>query len=292
MLGQYLRWVGRLCEVNRDMIRQRLLLKDVDQYTDLSHLVHEQAQCCFVLSTGRCGTKLLCSLLNLSRKVICEHQPMPELVYFSRLAYESSHKDSDKFELAADVARYQLIQRGFVRDLLYVETNNRITFFAPFLAKLFKKSKFLHLVRHPGDFVRSGIRRRWYTGKSPHDCGRIVPKDGSFHGWDKMEQIEKISWLWNETNQFVEDFSSSLGNPDRFLFVKSEDLFSIQETALKIFEYLQVEPPPRKKISKAIEHPVNVQKEGNFPKYDQWDSEQKEQLKEYAVLSSKYGYDL
>ena len=292
MPGRYLHWARKLYELNRDVIGQRPLLKRPDDYANLPQIVHEQARCCFVLSTGRCGTALLTRLLKLSKETRCEHQPSPELVHFSRLAYESPREDSYKFKMGIDMARYELIENAFLRDQIYVETNNRITFFAPFLAEVFKRATFIHLVRHPGDFVRSGIRREWYSGKGYHDAGRIVPTDSSPESWDKMTQIEKIAWLWNETNQFIEDFKMSLEGPDLIMLVKAEDLFSTPEMAAKIFRFLQLEPPPVDRINKVIRHPVNVQRAGDFPGYDRWDPERKKQLEKYAVLFSKYGYDL
>jgi predicted DCC family thiol-disulfide oxidoreductase YuxK len=107
-----------------------------------------------------------------------------------------------------------------------------------------------------------------------------------------MTQIEKIAWLWNETNQFVDDFKASLRDPNRIMFVKAEDLFSGTEAVVRIFKLLQLEPLLEKKINRVMRRPVNAQRSGDFPKYQQWSSEQKAQLKKYAVLSAKYGYEL
>lgn len=292
MIGQYLRWTRKLYELNKDAIKQRLAFENPDEYTTLPEVIHEQAQCCFVLSTGRCGTGSLTSLLKLSKEIRCEHQPSPELIYPSKLAYESSREDNDKFEIGIDMARYELIESAFLRDQIYVETNNRITFFAPYLANVFGQSKFIHLIRHPGAFVRSGIRRKWYSGKGYHDTGRIMPSNGFSGNWNMMTQIEKIAWLWNETNQFIEDFRASLGSTNRFMLIKAEDLFSGSEIIVEMFKYLELEPPPEGKINKTMNQPVNMQMDGDFPKYEKWNSEQKEQLKKYALLYAKYGYEL
>jgi len=292
MVEQYLRWARKLYKLNKDVIKQRIQYNPADEFTNMPQIVHEQSRCCFVLSTGRCGTAFLTTLLELSKDIRCEHQPSPELIYPSKLAYESSREDDGKLEIGIDMARYELVEWSFSRNQIYVETNNRITFFAPYLAKLFKQSMFIHLVRHPGDFVRSGIRRKWYSGKDYHDAGRIVPTNGSFDNWNRMTQIEKIAWLWNETNQFVEDFKANLDDPNRFMFAKAEDLFSVPEMAVKIFKFLDLEPPLKGKINKAMKRPVNTQQGGDFPKYKQWNSEQKEQLKKYALLYAKYGYEL
>lgn len=295
MISRYLRFVKKIYILNASTIKQAIRSKNINSreninYTTLPKIVHEEARCCFVLSTGRCGTKLLTNLLALSNKVKCEHTPSPELTYFSKLAYERGLEHKNKFQLGIDMARYELVKDAFLKNQIYVETNNRITFFTPFLAKVFKKSKFIHLVRHPGNFVQSGIRRNWYSGKNSHDAGRIVSY-GTLN-WNKMTKIEKIAWLWNETNQFIEDFKANIEDVNRVMFVKAEDLFSKAEASLRIFEFLKVEPPLEKKISKVIKNPINVQKEGKFPEYNKWNPEQKAQLRRYARLSSKYGYNL
>jgi len=294
MISRYLRFVKKMYILNASTIKQTIRSKNINSreninYTTLPKIVHEEARCCFVLSTGRCGTKLLTKLLGLSNKVICEHTPLPELVYFSKLAYEIGLEHKNEFQLGIDMARYELIRDAFLGNQIYVETNNRITFFAPFLAKVFKKAKFIHLVRHPGDFVRSGIRRKWYSGNQSHEAGRIVPKN--ILGWNRMTKIEKIAWLWNETNQFIEEFKADIGDTNRVMFVKAEDLFSKTEMPLEIFGFLKIEPPSKKKIINVINRPVNVQKKGEFPKYNEWNIEQKAQLRKYAILSSKYGYN-
>lgn len=295
MISRYLRFVKKLYILNVSTIKQAIRSKNINSreninYTTLPKIVHEEARCCFVLSTGRCGTKLLTNLLGLSSKVRCEHTPSPELIHFSKIAYEKGFKAKEEFQLGIAMARYELIRNTFLKNQPYVETNNRITFFAPFLAEVFKKSKFIHLVRHPANFVGSGIRRNWYSGKNSHDAGRIVSY-GTLN-WKKMTEIEKIAWLWNETNQFIEDFKANIEDVNRVMFVKAEDLFSKTEASLRIFEFLEVEPPLEKKISKVIKNPINVQKEGKFPEYNKWNPDQKAQLRRYARLSSKYGYNL
>ncbi|MCQ9205010.1 MAG: sulfotransferase [Omnitrophica bacterium] len=291
-------WLAReLFDFNLEMINEKIASKRMSfgkpiDYASLPRRVYEQAPCCFVLSTGRCGTKLLTKLMGLSKEIKCKHVPFPELIYFSKLAYETFEEDRKKFKFAINMARYELIQEAFLRKQTYVETNNRITFFAPFLTEIFKQAKFIHLVRHPADFVRSGINREWYKGRNIHDTGRIVPQHNKQIDWSEMTQIERIAWLWNETNQFIENFKLNLKDPDRILFVKAEDLFSRPETTQKVFSFLKLVSPPIKKITKIIRRSVNVQRNSYCSKYDQWKQQEKDQLSKYAGLFSKYNYNL
>jgi len=287
------RELDRLYALNQAEMRsafRKWRTKPSVDFLALPRSVYENAPCCFVLSTGRCGTKLLTKVLNMSNTIDCQHTPSPELVQASKKAYERIWRDRECFRLAISMARYDLVRDSYLKDLIYLETNNRITFFAPVLADIFRKAKFIHLVRHPGEFVRSGIRRGWYTEKTGARLGKIVLSDS--HKWVVMSQIERISWLWNETNQFVERFKEEVQDQRRVFSLRAEELFSDPVKVQGIFEFLDVKPPALKRIKKVIKYPINIQKVGRFPKYKEWSEEQKDQLKVYATLAVKYGYQL
>ncbi|MDZ7690395.1 MAG: hypothetical protein U5K69_04470 [Balneolaceae bacterium] len=103
-----------------------------------------------------------------------------------------------------DAARYEQIRNAWLLDKKYIETNNRITFFCYALSELFPKSQFIHLVRQPEAFITSGLARDWYSNSVLHDEGRIKPTD------NELQQVEKIAWLWNETNHFIEQFKREI----------------------------------------------------------------------------------
>jgi hypothetical protein len=41
-----------------------------------------------------------------------------------------------------------------------------------------------------------------------------------------------------------------------------------------------------------IRKPVNVQKKGDFPPYKEWSEEDKQKLRDVAMLAGEYGYRL
>ncbi|MFZ0390088.1 MAG: sulfotransferase, partial [Calditrichia bacterium] len=247
---------------------------------------------CFVLSTGRSGTLLLNQLLQLSPAAAAHHQPSPELIRASKRAYEEIRQSPEVFCEVLKSAREELILQAAQRNKVYIETNNRITFFAPVIPDVFPQAVFIHLTRHPGAFVRSGIRRRWYSGKHEHDVGRPEPLEPEMKTkWKQFTQVEKIGWLWNETNRFIEDFKKEV-NPERVLQIKAENLFSDPQTTEKIFAFLHLPPISRQRIAKKLKTPVNVQKKGEFPKYSDWPPEIKEQLRKVVPIASRYGYSL
>ncbi|MFC1568997.1 sulfotransferase [bacterium] len=245
---------------------------------------------CFVLSTGRSGTLFLNRLLILSPDIMALHQPSPELIRASKQAYENIYNNPATFQETFKSAREELLLYAANRNKTYTETNNRITFFAPIIRDCFPNAVFIHLVRHPGDVVRSGIRRNWYSGKSSHDPGRIVPVSGEMiKEWDTVSLIGKIGWLWNETNQFIEDFKKQLPE-ENCLFIRAEDLFKDIEIAASVFPFIKVDPPSIKKIQKLMQRPANEQRKGQFPRYKDWSDEDQEILKRFCPLAQKYGY--
>ena len=205
----------------------------------------------FVLSTGRVGTMLLTRLFELEKGLHIEHEALPEMLYTGKLAY--ADPSNIEFTKGAFMAgRYEAIRDCQLQNLRYVETNNRLTFFAPAMAALFPNAKFIHLLRHPDSFVSSGIQRNWYTGKTITDEGRIAPAKNS--GIERQQ--DKIAWLWNATNAFIEDFKEGAGK-DRTLTVRSEDLFSNTEEAERILNWLDFKAD-KTSIQKVLNRPVNT----------------------------------
>lgn len=247
---------------------------------------------CFVLSTGRSGTRLLNDLLLLSEDALPEHEPRPELYRPSRRAYEDIEQHPEIYREVFKSAREEYLLKAAQQEKVYIETNNQCTFFAPVMRDIFPHAVFIHLVRHPGDFVRSGIRRKWYTGAHSHDIGRIVPVAGEMRDrWAELSLIEKNGWLWNETNRFIEDFRRTVP-AEAFLFVKAEALFRDPAVTREIFDFLRIGGYQEKTVRKVIGTPVNVQKKGHFPAYRDWPEADKTKLKKVAPRAAAYHYDL
>jgi hypothetical protein len=242
----------------------------------------------FVLSTGRCGTKWLTELLSRSNDVFVNHALQPELIRQSRRAYELGPTNVDFLTEIVRAARDDLISAAHQRSRVYVETNNKITFFAFALKNAYPRSRFVHLYRHPADFVRSGMRRGWYSGHS-HDVGRIVMKESG--QWERLSRVERIAWLWNETNSFIEVFLQEL-EPDRSIAVQSEQMFSDGKVTLEICRFVGGDDISSFDVNKMLGKRVNVQRQGDFPRFEEWTVEQQEILRKWCTLASKYRYDL
>jgi hypothetical protein len=274
------------------------MIHHVDQKT-IDEMYHAYSPV-FVLSTGRSGSKLIVSLLNLSDNVTAHHEPRPTLEYFSDYAFH--HQQEEKIlSNMIDAARMESILEVFIKNRIYVESNQCLTFFAPVIAGLFKKSKFVHLVRHPGDFVRSAVRKGWHKNDSIWESGRVKMKDKN--QWAQMDQIERLSWLWMTTNQFIEDFKTQV-HKSRAFTLKFEDLVQKEKTVKKLLKFIGgyyiapeiIKQTQRTKINELHIHPnepPTMKKVVDFPLYNHWDVETKNKLA--GIIKDtplRYGYIL
>ena len=263
--------------------------KRVDSYLELPELMFSEMNPVFVVSTGRAGSELLVRLLGESKIGTVYHEPRPRMFYGSKLLFETK-QDIQSKQIAYLNARYDLLKKAYLEESRFIETNNRNTFFISALNKLFPKAKFIHLVRHPGDFVRSGIRRKYYSGNE-NDDSRIKPQENekAFSDWNGFNEIEKIGWLWNATNSFIEKEKTDL-DVENILFIKSEDLFLNPDTYNEICSFLNHPLLSIKKISNIIKRPINKQKQSSYPRWEEWSENDKSKLIKITSLGKKYGY--
>ena len=59
-----------------------------------------------------------------------------------------------------------------------------------------------------------------------------------------------------------------------------------------IFENPFIETKGKRSIKKILKRPVNAQKIGTYPKYDDWPKEDKLKVKRMAPLAEMYGFKL
>ena len=104
--------------------------------------------------------------------------------------------------------------------------------------------------------------------------------------WNKYSQTEKIAWLWNETNQFIEDFKSKI-EPEKMLTIFAEDLFKNPKTTTDIITFLNLTTYSASKINSLIKTPVN---KGNVKKIKSIEIDLSDNLGRILSLGKKYNY--
>ena len=254
----------------------------------------------FILSTGRSGSKFIAWLLERCPDLEVYHEPKPSLQYFSNFAFHNQDK-TEVLQKMIEASRMELLLRAFIQGRIFVESNQCMIFFAPSIRDIFKRSKFVHIVRHPGDFARSALRNGFHRNDSIWESGRVRMKE--MEQWDKLHHMEKLGWLWKTTHGFIETFKANI-EAGRIVTFKAEDLFKDQEKVRSLFEFIGVSPLPENDIQEiqktkvnelAVrpDEPPNMKKRLHFPKYPLWDVEMKKRLWRYVSnLPEAYGYDL
>ena len=240
---------------------KRKIIFDFKMIEDMRH----SYQPVFFLSTGRCGTKFISKVFESCLLCDVYHHASPDLIFHQQLAFNNPKADIVRYIIES--ARLELILDSYRRNRIYIETNNRLTFFSYALAELFPNSKFIHLLRHPADFVRSGMRRNWFANKSLDDIGRIIPIENN-DKWREFTQFEKIVLLWNETNNFIEQFKSEISE-NRIITIKSESLFSEFGNFEKLAHFVGISKI-NSQMRRSFNKPANIQKSGKFENYENW----------------------
>ncbi len=255
----------------------------------------------FVLSTGRSGSLFIHKVLSELGGVKSYHEAFPTLQYFSNFAYHNQDQ-TEILDKMFQAARMELILDAFNSNKIYLESNQCLTFFAPAIVKAFSKAKFIHLVRHPGSFVRSAIMKGWHRNDTIWESGRLKMRDPE--QWGNLNIIEKLAWVWSATNEYIKQFENSVEG-HRFMLVKLEDLSHNAERINHIINFTGVKNSSKTddliktiktKPNKLVIHPDepgNMKKLASYPLYEEWSNADKNFLKKYAQdLANYYSYEL
>jgi hypothetical protein len=250
--------------------------------------------CIFVLSTGRTGTKTLARLASLSSRILAFHEPSPKLYGLSSIYYRYSGGtvNDEIFTEAFLTARRERFRYALMFDKGYIETSPQVTFLAPATRIALPQAKFIHVVRDPKDFVRSGMRRGWYDNH-PMDNTRLKPtsQSGDYKYWQQWDALEKICWLWKETNIWIKRFTQTLPIEQK-LFLRSENIFhNKKEEINNFFDFLNTPIPPDKRVKKILSKKINAQKARDFQEVSDWSDELHAKFYRIAGESAKmFGY--
>lgn len=231
--------------------------------------VWKEAECIFILSTGRTGTKTLARLLDLSDRVSAFHEPTPQLLVERKRARWEVHKDKKKYRKIFARARGASLFNAVRHRKVYAETSARLTFFAPVIADLLPRAKFIYIHRSPTEIVRSGMRRGWYVDH-PADYARVKPvvSEEASARWNDWDAFSKICWYWNVYNRFALNFCDYV-EETRVLTLRAEEIFS-GEAVSAIFDHINLPAPSHDKVERILNKKLNAQKQDAFPKGENW----------------------
>lgn len=248
----------------------------------------------FILSTGRCGTKWLTELLKKSQSIIVEHDPSPKIYFQSQYIYKKNFDQKTIFSSFIH-ARYQYLFDSYCDNKQYVETNNRITFYAKAIANKMPNSRFVHIVRHPYEVIRSGMRRNWYGELNTELSGHITPRadEIEFDVWKNYTREQKIAWLWKRTNEIIEEFKSIIGS-ERILTIKTSEMFQNDLLLVELLHFIGADDLTDNRNFLKITQTklINKQKTGNYPEISGWDEKTRSDIREILKETKLYGFEL
>ncbi|MCP5288017.1 MAG: sulfotransferase [Burkholderiaceae bacterium] len=253
-----------------------------------------QSSSVFVASTGRTGSDTLIKVLQHAENVIAHHEPHPRMREYTNDSFQNVAVERERFRQVFLSARSDLISEAFRARKIYVEST-LMKGFLPVILDTLPNSKLVHLVRHPGGVVRSGMRRGWYESHV-HDRWRLQPGVSSpiRKLWDtKWSRFEKICWYWHAINEFILEAGDSV-QPERRRIVKFEAFVDPDTGALKeLLHFIGVARISAEAIASTLDAKHNRQESGTFPPYTEWSDQQREQLGQIAGTTMvRLGYAL
>lgn len=258
---------------------------------NINTLIDQNFPSLFVISTGRCGTVTLIELLKLSPSIISKHETYPILLDTQQEMYNRRFDNTEEDEKMFIKSRSKVLNNAVLKNKVYAEST-LLKFFLPSILKVLPNSKILHLYRHPGDTIRSFMRRGWYLGNK-WDKHRIVPTsdDKFYEEWKTWGAFEKNCWHWHTVNDYMIKFAEKFGH-DRIVKLKFEDLIDINKQSYRVpFNMVGQKAPSIELVQKVLSKPHNEQKKGEFPRYKDWDNAHLKTLKYIAGDTIKHlGY--
>lgn len=254
----------------------------------------------FFLNTGRSGSAFLDKALGSIGGIASYHEAFPNLMMFPSYALRNQ-KESVILRKIFEAARLELMLGAFLKQRVFVETNHCLVFFAYQIKEVFPNAKFVHLLRHPGDFVRSAIMKGWHKNDSIWEDNRIRLEDHD--AWNKMSQLERLAWTWARTHEFIEEFK--VGFAKDVITVRLEELVSSDSKFAEVIRFIDpslkydgelLDRIRRKKVNEIYigpDEPPNMFKLSSYPRYADWEMAQKQRLVKYCgELGTRYGYSL
>ena len=214
----------------------------------------------FFLSTARCGTKWLTSVLEKATPLMAKHEHALNYYYHEdRWCYD--HKTGSGFvglqNDKKEVRKLLLDLRTWIQEQEsdYAEVNVYLENFVLLLAEIFPDATFIHLFRNPADVVRSIINRDWYA--TPRDDKHPVVHVA---GWNRMSQFEKACWYVRDVNERLMPLDAKLS------FDELVSDFSYLE---KYMHNLNIPFYPRL-ATEVFEQKTNQNTVNDFPAYASW----------------------
>lgn len=264
---------------------------------------YQSRQPVFIVSTGRSGSTMISQVLAVHPSLCAFHEPHPHLrtEAFAKWADPSSYK---AIERRIRRKRDDLISQIRLNRLIYVESSNYTSHLIEELHDIYQ-AKFVHLYRDGRNFVRSGLERDWYNQQPLQhliktwlrrrylvDIGKTATDNLLNPPGNLRTRLEKIAWLWTETNRKILDSFSSLPDSSKFSF-KLEKLCKDKIIDLLNFIGVDFQAELIDEMLEIASARPNKTKKPTIPSYIEWSEQEKNRFNNIAKdMMQTLGYTI
>ncbi len=228
----------------------------------------QQTPTFFILSTGRCATTLLASLLSQNKRATVLHEPFAMdwfAMYRAHKAPESAFGYMKNYRI---MKMYETAKKSGCS--IYGETTPPLLYHAQALKVSLPDCRLMHLVRDGREVVTSWMNRGLYQDLNAPIYRNLTPDPSSpyYKNWKIMQPFSRCCWLWMQFNERISNHVSWRINFHEIL----SDYNVFNEKLCKPLK-LQVS----KEIwSQSVCNPENVSCSASFPHHKNWPQEKKE----------------
>jgi hypothetical protein len=187
-----------------------------------THLDLLNVKTVFLITPGRSGTKSLVKWCAKNTEMLCYHAPKPWLATIGYL-FHRKLISSDAARYAFYVSREKYLKQAFEYNKVLLDGDCKNLPLLKEISDLMPNSSFIHLVRNPESFVKSGISRGYYKDVPSQIWGHLEERVGNA-AISFKRQVEKIAWFWNEANKIAESIKAEVG-PKRAVTIVSDKMF-------------------------------------------------------------------
>lgn len=255
----------------------------------------------YAIGTGRCGTKFLHTLFSQEPEVSSGHELDPlNDTFFRFCKWYGVDVDSQGFLQQKKIKLLEDASQG----KLSFESSAYLSLSVRELHDAFD-AKFVLMVRHPVDVVKSYLSKGWYQNpisysgqgvpsyqlvdQFHHFLGRPMAVGDEYNDWKKSNRTQKLAWYWRELNQRVLDQFHDLPDEAKMV-VKLEDFKYPQYEKVAAFLGLQ-QTMSEKKFYKISEKRPN--RRGKSTPRPPWtEDDRRDVIDTCGTLMSSLGYDL
>lgn len=189
--------------------------------TSVDEILNQEAV--FIVSPGRSGTKTFIEELQKSTDLFALHAPKPWMASIGyRRYFEKVSKESAFWSFYATREKY--LQFAYDRKKIFVDGDCKNLPLLEDIAEFMPNAKFIHIVRNPKSFIKSGLKRGYFSEKSAELWGHLSRRE---HGSDKLNVMERakcIAEFWQISNEIADRIKLNLPE-NRFVSIKAEDMF-------------------------------------------------------------------